>query len=212
MLIELNEKYPDFANLLYFQFFSEIIYISFTDIGMVIWMDITDELFQSFYREEKIIDTDISWDKHGDAYITNTVQIMNQQISDYDVNFVCKIDKYEVLAFVIYYSKNRQFLVKYDTKRHPPNQKDKHTKNKMDDPHKHKFKEGCRKNLTAKIIPNTEIDRYDINKAFFDFLIECNIRMEGKYSSLILSGMSHIQTSIYNYNKSIFDHIRGDKK
>lgn len=169
-------------------------------------MEITDDIFQSFYAEEKIIDSDIKWTRVGEAYITNHVPIITEAITEYDVNLVCKVTKYNNWAFTIYYSKNKQILVKYDTIKHPPNQRDKHTNKKMNEPHKHKFKEGCRRNLTAKIIPEEEIDRRDVNKAIGQFFEECNIRLEGNYTALILSQHGHIQTQLYEYNKTIFDH------
>lgn len=170
-------------------------------------MEITDEIFREFYEEEKLIDSDIVWKRVGKAYTTDHIQIINDTIDDYGVTLICRLNKYNDFAFNIVYNQTNKPLIRFDTERHPPNLKDKHSKQKLDEPHKHKFKKGCKKDLTAKIIPETEIDRKDVNKAFYQFLKECNIRFEGSYSAIIVPGNSMIQTELTKYTPSIFNHV-----
>lgn len=185
-----------------------MIYIPFNDKEMGCSMDITDEIFRTFYEEEKLIDSDIVWKRVGKAYTTDHIQILNNAIDYYDVTLICRLNKYNDFAFNIVYHRTNKPLVRFDTEIHPPNLKDNHTKQKLDEPHKHKFKKGCKKDLTAKIIPETEVDRRDVNKAFYQFLNECNIRLEGSYYAIIIPVNGVIQTELTKYIPPIFDHVK----
>lgn len=155
---------------------SVIFYILSLDIKLGLRMEITDEIFQSFYAEEKIIDSDIIWKRRGDAYITEHIDIINNTINDYPITLICKIDRYKKYAFNIVYRKS-QTLVRYDMKKHSPSFKDKCSGQQLIEPHKHKFKKGCPRDLKAKIIPEKEITRNDINKALGQFFVVVNLRI-----------------------------------
>jgi len=176
-------------------------------------MEITDEIFRTFYEEEKIIDDDVYWKLSGDAYRTNHLKIINKTIVDYDVTLVGKVDENNYFVFVIIYRYKDKELVRYDKTIHSPNFIDKCSKQQLLEPHKHKFKKGCKKDLEARIISKTEIDRDDVNKAFSQFLDECHIRLEGDYIPIIIPYLSNKQTKIFQYDNAIFNHInRGEKK
>jgi len=164
---------------------------------------IDDDLFRQFYLEPKVIDDDLSWKHVGEGrLVIKDVSIMSNVLHDKEIRLFCKQNIYNDFSFIIvYYSDEKIELVKYDKRPHPPSFIDKCTGSPIREPHKHKFKEGyphgCR-----KIIPDSEIDRIDVNKAIFQFFDECNISLIGEYEKL----------SPVQYQSSLHDFSNGGKK
>ncbi len=210
---EFMKQKPQLCNSQQLLFYFVIVYIVFIDNDKRWTMEITDDIFQSFYLEEKVIDSDVVWKRFGESYITEHLEIMNETITDYEVTLIGKVDDNNYFAFIIVYRyRKSKELVKYDKTIHSPNYIDSCSKQQLMKPHKHKFKKGCKKDLEAKIISNSEIDRNDVNKAFYQFLEECNIRLEGTYIPIIIPPVGTGQTKIFQYSDSIFNHIKGGGK
>lgn len=122
-----------------------------------------------------------------------------------------RVNLYNKYAFTLVFKKVKR-IVGYDMKIHPPHWVDECTKETLDEPHKHKFKEGCKKDLAAKKIPKHEIVRNDVNKALIQFFEECNIRMEGSYTPILISKGGMPQKRLFEYRDATFNHIeRGEK-
>lgn len=189
-----------------------MIYILFNDKELGCPMDITDEIFRTFYEEEKIIDDDVKWKLLGDAYRTDHLKIINKTITDYDITLIGKVDENNYFAFMVVYRYKNKELIRYDKTIHSPNFIDKCSKQQLLEPHKHKFKKGCKKDFEAKIISNIEIDRNDVNRAFSQFLDECHIRLEGNYIPIIIPSLTNKQTKIFQYQNPIFNHTNKGRK
>lgn len=175
-------------------------------------MEMTDNLFKSFYKEEKVIVDDIIWRKRGGIYETDHVPIFSEVLEGELVTLKCKVDKYNNYSFNIVFKKTI-ILVRYDKKIHHGNFIDGCSGEKLNEPHKHKFKKDCKRNLEAKIISESEITRGDVNKALMQFLEECNIRLEGNYTPIIISPhKGYIQTYLYEFVDVKLDHLRKGRR
>lgn len=143
-------------------------------------MDMTDKIFQIFYKEKKTVNEDVIWNKDGeDGFTTNHVIVYSSTLKNGFVTLKCELNIVNEFSFNIILEKNKT-LVRYDNFRHK-NYIDKCTGVDLLNPHKHKFKKDCPRELAAKIIPDSEIESNDVNKAFEQFLEECSIIHNGLY-------------------------------
>jgi len=173
-------------------------------------MDIDDISFNNFYREDKIVDTDVEWVLDGNRYTIKNIEILNETL-DKKVTLHCWVNRYKKFGFTIVYNGEKD-IVRYDKAVHPPGYKNRCSDSKegrVQEPHKHKFKEGCPKSLRIKIIPKDEINPDDVNEAFFQFLNECNIRHEGEYIPVFENPMDE-QQKLYRYVEKITNHLKQD--
>ncbi len=148
-------------------------------------MALTNNVFKRFYEEPKVIEDDISWKSEGSGrFVIKDVNIVSNVLHNEDIRLYCTQNIFNNFAFIIvYYGEEKIVLVKYDKKIHPPDFIDKCSGNSITEPHKHYFKENCPGGI-RKVIPSHEIDRNDVNRAFMQFLDECNIRLLGEYEKL----------------------------
>ncbi len=178
-------------------------------INNILNMEMTNEIFEKFYHEDKVIVDDIIWKKRNGIYETDHIPIHSNILEEELVTLKCKVDKYNNYSFNIIFKKTIT-LVRYDKKIHPPTFVDKCSGEKLDEPHKHKFRKGCKRNLQAKIIPANEISRNDVNMALMQFLNECNIRLEGNYTPIIMV-QREPQKHIYDFSDSELEHLKRER-
>jgi len=191
-------------------YFIKFINFYITVIDNIRAMEMTDDIFKKFYEEKKVIVEDIGWKIKKGIYETDHTPIISSILEEETITLKCKVDKYNKYAFNIIFRKTIP-LVRYDKKIHGGNFVDRCSGQKLDEPHKHKFKKGCKKDLEAKIISDAEISRDDVNKALLQFLEECNIRLEGNYNPLVLPQKGYIQKSIYQFADMELEHLKNKK-
>lgn len=142
-------------------------------------IEITNDLIDQIYLNEKHITEDVSWFQHGDRYK------LTSRISCHGILGEMKLhgywnSKYKKLALNI--TLNKQDIIRYDTTNHPPDYQP--TGELVQGPHKHKGSKEFQGIYRVWSIPRTEIDPVDPNRAIKEFFREINIHLNGKYTRI----------------------------